>query len=141
VRGGPIAQRRLLAVDGQQVVFGYAERAKGPGGQAQRRTMRLPVAQCIGRWRLHVPPSGAVLVRGWGLSAHTQGPALAGCRQQLGQGPVEAPPPWEWPRACAERGETHPECCPVCGRRLVGTARIPRVGVPPPAGREWEQVA
>jgi hypothetical protein len=141
LRGGPISHARLRSCEGQQVVFRYEERAKGPGGRAQQRTMRVPLEQFIGRWRLHVPPPGAVLVRCWGLYAHTQGIALAVCRQQLGQGPVEAPPPWEWPRACAERGEAHPERCPLCGQRLVCTALIPRVGVPPPAGREWEQVA
>jgi len=82
-----------------------------------------------------------VRVRGWGLYAHTQGAALAVCRQQLGQGPVEAPPPWEWQRACAERGEAHPERCPVCGQRLVGTTLIPRAGLPPPAAADGEQVA
>lgn len=141
LRGGPIANRRLLACDGEQVIFGYEERAKGPGGQATRRTMRLPLGQFIGRWRLHVPPSGAVLVRCWGLYAHTQGPVLAVCRQQLGQGPVEGPPPVDWQSACAERGEAQPECCPVCGRRLVCTALIPRAGVPPPPAPSWEQVA
>jgi hypothetical protein len=141
LRGGPIAHRRLLACDGEQVVLGYEERTKGPGGQATRRTMRLPPGQFIGRWRLHVPPPGAVLVRGWGLYAHSQGDALAQCRQQLGQGPVEVPPPWDWQSACAERGEAHPECCPICGRRLVCTALIPRAGVPPPTAAAWEQVA
>jgi hypothetical protein len=141
LRGGPSATRRRLACDGQQVVFGSEERAKGHGGQAKRRTMRLPRAQFIGRWRLHVPPPGAVLVRCWGLYAHTQGAALAVCRQQLGQGPVEAPPPWEWQSACAERGEAHPERGPVCGQRLMCTALIPRAGVPPPAVTDWEQVA
>jgi hypothetical protein len=141
LRGGPIAQRRLLACDGQQVVCGYEERAKGPGGQATRRTMCLPLAQFIGRWRLHVPPPGAVLVRCWGLYAHTQGAALAVCRQQLGQGPVETPQPLDWQRACAERGEAHPERCPVCGRRLVCTALIPRAGVPPPVAMDGEEVA
>ena len=141
LRGGPIAQRRLLACDGQQVVFGYEERAKGPGRQATRGTMRLPLEQFIGRWRLHVPPPGAVLVRCWGLYAHTQGAALAVCRQQLGQGPVEVPERLDWQSCCEERGETHPERCPVCGRRLVCTALIPRAGVPPPAETDWEQVA
>ena len=141
LRGGPIANRRLLTCDGQQVVFGYEERAKGPECQAQQRTMRLPLAQFIGRWRLHVPPPGAVLVRCWGLYAHTQGAGLAVCRQQLGQGPVEAPPPLDWQSVCEERGEAHPERCPVCGRRLVCTALIPRAGVSPPSATGWEQVA
>jgi Putative transposase/Transposase zinc-binding domain len=141
LRGGPIANRRLLAADGQQVVFAYKERAKGPGGQAKAQTMRLPLEQFLGRWLLHVPPPRAVLVRCWGLYAHTQGAALAVCRQQLGQGPVEAPQPLDWQRVCAEWGEAHPERCPVCGQRLVCTALIPRAGAPPPAEMDWEQVA
>jgi len=141
LRGGPISNARLRSCDGQQVVFRYEERAKGPGGQGQQRTMRLPLEQFIGRWRLHVPPPGAVLVRCWGLYAHTQGLALAVCRQQLGQGPVEAPPPLDWQSVCAERGEAHPERCPVCGQRLVCTTLIPRAGVPPPSATGWEQVA
>jgi Putative transposase/Transposase zinc-binding domain len=141
LRGGPISNARLLSCEGEQVVFRYEERAKGPGSPARSGTLRLPLEQFIRRWLLHVPPQGAVLVRCWGLYAHTQGPALAVCRQQLGQGPVEAPPPWDWQRACAEQGEAHPECCPICGRRLVCTALIPRAGAPPPSEAVWEEVA
>ncbi len=141
LRGGPIANRRLLACDGQQVVFGYEERAKGPGGQAKRGTMRLPLAQFIGRWRLHVPPPGAVRVRCWGLYAHTHAEVLAQCRRQLGQGPVAVPAPLDGPDEDGHGVETSPECCPVCGQRLVCTALIPRVGVPPPAATGWRQVA
>jgi hypothetical protein len=82
LRGGPLSHRRLRACDGEQVIFGYEERAKGPGGQARQRTMGLPLEPFIGRWRLHVPPSGAVRVRCWGLYAHTPGDALAQGRQQ-----------------------------------------------------------
>jgi hypothetical protein len=127
VRGGPIANRRLLAADGQPVVLAYAERATRPGGQAKAQTMRLPLEPFLGR--------------GWGLYAPTQGTPLAMCRQQLGQGPVEVPRPWEWPSACAEWGEAHPECCAVCGQRLVCTTLMPRAGVPPPAAADWEHVA
>jgi hypothetical protein len=67
LRGGPISHARLLSWDGQQVVFRYEERSKGPGGQAKAQTMRLPLAQFLGRWRLHVPPARAVRVRCWGL--------------------------------------------------------------------------
>jgi hypothetical protein len=35
LRGGPLSNRRLLSCDGEQVVFRYEERPKGPGGQAQ----------------------------------------------------------------------------------------------------------
>jgi hypothetical protein len=75
------------------------------------------------------------------LYAHTQGDALAVCRQQVGQGPVEAPAPRDGQRDGEGWGEAQPERCPVCGQRLVCTALIPRAGVPPPAEAVWEQVA
>ena len=141
LRGGPIANRRLLAWDGQQVVCRYEARAKGPGGQAQQRTMSLPLERFLGRWLLHVPPSRAVRVRCWGLYAHTQGEALARCRQQVGPGPVEGRQPGDGPREDEAWGEAPPKCCPVCGQRLVCTALLPRAGVPPPAETGWAQVA
>jgi hypothetical protein len=141
LRGGPLAPRRLVSCDGQQVVFRYEERAKPHGGQPHQRTMRLPLEHFIGRWLLHVPPRHAVRVRCWGLYTHTQGDALARCQQQLGQGPVEIPPVWDAPRESVGGAEEQPACCPVCGQRLVCTALIPRAGVPPPHAPSWEQVA
>ena len=139
LRGGPLANRRLVWCDGQQVVFRYEERAKPNGGQAHQRTMRLPLEQFLGRWLLHVPPARAVRVRCWGLYAHTQGEELARCRQQLGQGPVEAPEARDEGRE--GEGDAPAECCPVWGQPLVCTAILPRAGVPPPAETGWEQVA
>jgi len=141
LRGGPIAPTRLLACAGQQVVFGYEERAKGPGSQAKRRTMRLPFEQFLGRWLLHVPPPHAVLVRCWGLYAHTQGEALARCRKQLGQAPVPGPEPVALQPPIPQEVDASAERCPVCGQRMVCTALIRRAGVPPPAAKGWEQVA
>ena len=140
-RGGPLSNRRLRACDGQQVVFADEERAKGPGGQAKARTMRLPLEQFLGRWLLHVPPVGAVYVRCWGVYAHTQGTALARCRSQVGQDPVEAPVPVDGHPEAHEGTEAPPEHCPVCGPPLVCTALLPRAGVPPPTATGWEHVA
>jgi Putative transposase len=141
LRGGPLSNRRLRACDGQRVVLAYEERAQGPEGQARPRTMDLPLEPFLGRWLLHVPPAGAVRVRCWGLYAHTQGDALAQCRQPLGQGRVEAPEPLDGPREGEAWGEESRERCPVCGPPLVGTALLPRAGVPPPTEPGWEQVA
>jgi hypothetical protein len=141
LRGGPIAPQRLVSCDGQQVVFRYEERGKTNGGQAHQRTMRLPLEQFIGRWLLHVPPARAVRVRCWGLYAHTHAEVLAQCRHQLGQGPVEVPAPFDGPDEDGHEVEASLECCPVCGQRLVCTALIPRVGVPPPGATGWRQVA
>jgi Putative transposase len=126
LRGGPLSNRRLRACDGERVVFGYEERAKGLGGHAQRRTMSLPLEQFIGRWRLYVPPSRAVLVRCWGLYAHTQGEALALCRQQLGQAPVPGPEPVALRPPIPPEVDASCERCPVCGQPLVCTALIRR---------------
>ena len=141
LRGGPIANRRLLSWAGQQVVFGYTERAKGSGGQATRRTMRLSLEQFLGRWQLHVPPRHAVLVRCWGLYGHTQGEALAQCRQHMGQGPVEALPPRDGLREGDAWDHPPPEYCPVCGQRLVCAPLLPWAGAPPPATPRWAQGA
>ncbi len=141
LRGGPIANRRLRAGDGQHVVFGYEERAKANGGQAKRTTMSLPLDQFVGRWLLHVPPTGAVLVRYWGLYAHNQGEELARCRAQLGQGPMEGPEGLARPHEGTGWAEVPLECCPVCGPPLVCRALLPRSGVPPPAEAVREAVA
>jgi len=141
LRGGPLAHRRLLACEGEQVVFRYEERAKGPGGQAKQATMRLSLEQFLGRWLLHVPPPHAVRVRCWGLYAHTQGDALVGCRQQVGQGPVEVPQSGDRRSAGTLWANEQPERCPVCGRPLVCVALVPRAGAPPPGVARWEQVA
>ena len=59
------------------------------------------------------------MVRGYGLYAPTKREALAVCRAQLGQGPVVQPAVRDWQTVCQDRGDDHPERCPVCGRRLV----------------------
>jgi len=141
LRGGPLSNRRLLACDGQQVVFGYAERANANEGPTRHQTMRRPLEQCLGRWLLHVPPRHAGLGRCWGLYAHTQGEALAQCRQQMGQGPEEALAPRDRPHEGEAWEEAPWARCPVCGQRLVCRALIPRAGAPPPAATGWEQVA
>src|SRR5918996_1849621 len=41
LRGGPLSNRRLLSCDGEQVVFRYEERPKGPGGQAQVASVEM----------------------------------------------------------------------------------------------------
>ena len=72
-----------------------------------------------------MPPAGLQVVRAYGLYAPTKRAALAQCRQALGQAPLEAAPALDWQTYCAQRGERHPECCPVCGQRLLRTATLP----------------
>jgi hypothetical protein len=94
--------------------------------------MTLPIAAFIGRYLRHVPVPGTRAVRAYGLYAPTQGEALTVARAQLGQGPVAALVVLDWPTACSQRGEDHPERCPVCGRRLVYLDIIRPSRSPPP---------
>lgn len=57
---------------------------------------------------------------------------MARCRGQLGQGTVVQPPVLDWQTACQDRGDEHPERCPVCGRRLVCLGVILPARIPPP---------
>ena len=43
---------------------------------------------------------------------------------------MAVPEPLVWQTACAQRGDAHPERCPVCGQLLVCTEVIPRGGAP-----------
>jgi Putative transposase/Transposase zinc-binding domain len=133
LRGGPIKNARLVACDGGRVTFTSRTRQEeGDAGPAAAPRMTLPVADFLQRWLLHVPPPQTRVVRCYGLYHHTHAAALARCRAHLGQPPVVAPAPLDWQTACAQRGDAHPERCPLCGQLLVCTACIPRGGAPPP---------
>jgi hypothetical protein len=66
---------------------------------------------------------------------------VAVCRAQLGQEPVATPVGLDWQTACQERGDAHPERCPVCGRRLGCLGVVLPARIPPPSAIPWEVVA
>ena len=110
------------------------------GVQTCALPISLSVTDFVQRWLLHVPPPGFQVVRAYGLYAPAKRETLAQCRQGLGQAPVTVPPALDWQTHCAQQGPQHPECCPVCGQRLIRTAtvapvRSPRrpVGLAPPS--------
>jgi hypothetical protein len=131
IRGGPLANRRLVACENGRVTFRY--RVKGDGSDRQQSDlMTLPIEEFIRRYLQHVPEPGTRVVRGYGLYAPTKGEALAVCRAQLGQRPVEKPVVLDWQMACRDRGDAHPERCPRCGRLLVRLGVILPARIPPP---------
>jgi len=152
LRGGPLKPARVVAWDDQTVTFQYADNQDPDAqGRGTRKLLPLSVEDFLQRWLLHVPPPGLQVVRAYGLYAPSKRAALARGRQLLGQGPLATPPALDWQTYCAQRGERHPECCPVCGQRLLRTATLPpdrtprrpglwpRPGAPPgpvPARRE-----
>jgi Putative transposase/Transposase zinc-binding domain len=132
LRGGPIKNARLVACDGARVTFtcrAHQEEADGADPAAYRLT--LSIADFLQRWLLHVPLPQTRVVRAYGLYHPSHAAALAVCRAELGQPPLEAPAALDWQTVCAQRGDVHPERCPTCGQRLVCTGVIPRGGAPP----------
>jgi hypothetical protein len=140
IRGGPLANQRLVSAEHGEVTFRYRVNGEASDRKPQD-LLTLPLAEFIRRYLLHVPEPGTKVVRFYGLYAPTKREALAVCRTQLGQGPVVQPPVLNWQAYCQDRGDAHPERCPVCGRRLVRLGVIPYSRVPPPVHVPWEVVA
>lgn len=125
LRGGPLKPSRIVSWDDQTVTFRYADNQDPDArGRGTRKVMTLAVADFLQRWLLHVPPPGFAVVRRYGLYAAGKRAVLAQCQQELGQAPVSVPQPLDWQTYCAQQGPQHPECCPVCGQRLIRTASV-----------------
>ena len=130
LRGGPISKKRIFSCDDGQVTFNW--------GREKVERMTLPIEQFIARFLQHVPRPNAIMVRSYGLYHHTKKDDLALCRHMIGQPPIEDTQFIDWQAYCGERGEDHPELCPVCGKRLVCTQTFPRLlhprrlAMPPP---------
>jgi hypothetical protein len=133
LRGGPIANQRLVACERGVVTFRYRLNGEGAGEKptAQGR-MCVSIDEFIRRYLVHVPPPGTRVVRAYGLYAPTKREALASCQEQLGQGPMVEPVVLDWQTACRERGDAHPERCARCGRLLVRQGVILPARIPPP---------
>jgi hypothetical protein len=106
-----------------------------------RGRMTCPLEACSRRDRLPVPEPGTRVVRSYGLYAPTQREALAVGRAHRGQGPMVPPAVLDWQTACQDRGDAHPERCPMCGRQLVCLGVILPARIPPPRAIPWEVVA
>ena len=134
LRGGPIGNSRLLPAPDGKVRFSYHNNHdKDEAGQGKPDTMTLPAEQFLQRLFAHVPPQRMQTVRACGLYARTKTEALDRARALLGQAPFENLEKTHWQDACAENGEDHPECCPVCGKRLIRGETIPPKKKPPRA--------
>jgi Putative transposase len=140
IRGGPLANTRLVSCGDGEVTFRY--RVNGEGSASPRSSLiTLSVAEFIRRYLLHVPEPGTRVVRAYGLYAPSRGDDLAVCRAQLGQESVVTPMVLDWQTGCSQRGAEHPERCPLCGRRLVRLGLISRSSIPPPGNGSSEVAA
>lgn len=136
IRGGAISNKRIQYISDGKVTFRYRD------GNKRNEKMTLPVDEFIRRYFRHVPEPNTKVVRYYGLYAPTAKEELAECRAQLEQQPVEDIDELDWQGYCESRGNRHPECCPVCGRRLVRLADIPPpCHTGPPGGKRLRPAA
>ena len=124
IRGGAMSNRRIVSYTTEGVAFSHRV-SEG------RDIMKLPVAEFIRRYLLHVPIPYTKVVRYYGLYAPTAKKDLSFCRALFAQEAVKEPESIDWQTFCEARGDAHPEKCPLCGRRLVRLADIPRVSILP----------
>jgi Putative transposase/Transposase zinc-binding domain len=129
-----ISNRRLVALEGDEVKFHWKDYAHG-GGQ---KTMTLKATEFIRRFLLHVLPSGFVRIRHYGFLANRVcREKLAPCRALLGVEeepvPVVSEPTTE-PKATVA-GEPAASVCPACGEgRMVIVASFRAI---PINQRKW----
>jgi hypothetical protein len=136
LRGGPLAERRLLKADAQAVTFWYTDNTERDAqGRGTRKPLTVTAAEFLTRLLTHVPPPGRQGVRRSGVFATRARPALATCRAQLGAG---AEPAAESAGPPTLR-DTSPPCpllvprtCPQCGRALIVRERFGPSAVGPP---------
>lgn len=133
LRGAPMSAGRIVEADAQEVTFRYRDSRKSKEtGHRETATMTLPIEQFVGRLLQHVPLRRQRLVRAYGVYAGNRLADLDRCRVALGQPAFEEPEKRSWQDCVAPLGEEHPECCPICGVRLVlrgeGPAALPGEG-------------
>jgi hypothetical protein len=113
---GPISNRRLLSLEGDQVRFAW----KDYRDASQWKEMELSAEEFIRRYLLHVLPSGFVRIRYYGIyAAARRTKDLARCRELLGNEQEE--PGREEAGGDEAEGECERRrCCASCGSgRLV----------------------
>jgi hypothetical protein len=119
---GPISNRRLLALEGDQVRFAYKSYRAGGAWE----TMELAAEEFIRRYLVHVLPAGFVRIRYYGIyAAARRKTSLARCRELLSGG-EEGREEAQANEAEDVGAEGERECsrgCDVCGSRQVARQR------------------
>ena len=111
-----IGNNRLVDVDDRHVTFRWKDYRET--GSSQPKVMRLPPAEFMRRFLLHVLPDGFHRIRHYGLFANGhRAEKLAHCREVMGVPVAEAAP--DQPDAVEpEVVHDEPPACPCCGGRM-----------------------
>ena len=139
VKGGPIKNRRILALSDGEVTFRYRDnRDKDPRtGRGRVKTTTMPVDEFLSRLWQHVPPERMQMVRAWGLYASPKRDDLAKARRALGQSPLQKVEQIRWQDFLAKLGHADRTRCPVCDAELIVTDVFRRNRAPPAGCEEF----
>ena len=109
-----ISDHRIRDIANDSVTFAWRDRADGNA----EKEMTLPLGDFIGRFLLHVLPSGFQKVRAYGwLAPRSKRTALGAIRKALGAQPPPPPPEDETaPERILRLTGIDVTCCPVCGK-------------------------
>lgn len=109
-----ISDHRIRDISNGEVTFAWRDRADGN----TEKEMTLLVTDFIGRFLLHVLPSGFQKVRAYGwLASRNKKPALAAIRKTLDAQPPPPPPEKETaPERILRLTGIDVTCCPICGK-------------------------
>jgi hypothetical protein len=118
LRGGPIANRRLVSFQDGDVTFRFLDRRQ-TDTEPQMKLERIPVLRFLLRYLQHVPPKGFQMVRRYGLYANTKTDALNAARRQLSQPKWSTPPRPSWAELLERLGVREGTRCPVCGSEWI----------------------
>jgi hypothetical protein len=129
LRGGPISNRRLVALRERAVVFRYTDHR-----DARSKRLSLPLEHFVQRLTWHVPEPRRHLVRYWGLYARDRSAEREAARAALGSAAPGAAAPVAPPGSRSAAPHTPCAVCAVCGRDLVRVAVWSRGREPP---RAW----
>ena len=122
--GGPISDRRLVRHEHGHVTF-RARTGKQPGGSDETEDVRLPGAEFVRRWALHILPRGYTKTRRFGgySNPHRQR-YLAACRELL----AADEPPRETASASSDAAGSPESRCPKCESLLACSRSTERPG-------------
>lgn len=122
-----ISNRRLLALDHEQVTFSYRDRRQGN----QTKQLTLHPDELIRRFLLHVLPPRFVRIRHVGFLANrAKALALARCRASLRCAPRTPAPSLSTIDRITQLIGRDPTRCPHCGALLLRTP-LPALRAPP----------
>ena len=123
LRGGPIPNRRLVALTDHAVVFRYTDHR-----DAKSKLLSLPIEHFVQRLTWHVPEPRLHLVRYWGLYARDRSAEREAARAEIGP---PAPCAGSPTASRAARPTPADTPCTTCGRVLVLVAVWTRGREPP----------